>query len=163
FRIIFEYIESSSVPYPIQFEKFGIQSLIVVQNILTVLIKIAAVLSCFTAFYLKVKWKKYGLLMIAMLFLAAINAKETIYMLPIAVMFANEEKSFSLRWGAGGMLTIIYLVLFICLFNPYQFPPIHGYSPTWLFLRIASLGLFFMLFFESIKQTIMNRFYKITA
>lgn len=122
--------------------RFGLRYLLVliypelnnsVYDIAKMITYVLFVLSLVVAPFMKIQWKKYAVLLSPIILMPENSGGYCIlYILPFFVMFLNEEKH--------KKSDILYLVLFLLIFNPYQIPFISGYSPNacvsviWLWL-----------------------------
>lgn len=135
-------LNSEQYSHMIEGWRFGLRYLLVliypelnnnVYDIAKIITYVFFVLSLIVAPFLKTKWKKYAVLLSPIILMPENSGGYCIlYILPFFVMFLNEEKH--------NKSDIIYLFLFILIFNPYQIPFLSAYSPNacvsviWLWL-----------------------------
>jgi hypothetical protein len=99
---------------------------------------ILAVISLVVAPFFKTKWKKYALLLTLIIMVPDNSGCYSIlYMIPFFIMFLNER--------AHDKRDIIFLILFILIFNPFQIEFITGYLPNlclsiiWIWLIVEGV------------------------
>ena len=81
------------------------------------------ILTLIVAPFMKTKWKKYALLLLPIILLPDNSGGYCIlYTIPFFIMFLNEEQH--------DKRDVIFLVMFILIFNPYQIPFLSGYAPN---------------------------------
>lgn len=102
-------------------------------EIMRIVTYVLFILSLIAAPFMKTQWKKYALLLLPVILLPDNSGGYCIlYTLPFFIMFLNQEQH--------DKRDVIFLILFILMFNPYQIPFLSGYAPNacvsviWLWL-----------------------------
>ncbi len=94
-----------------------------VYDIMKIITYVFFILSLIAAPFMKTQWKKYALLLLPVILLPDNSGGYCIlYTLPFFIMFLNQEQH--------DKRDIVFLVLFILIFNPYQIPFLSGYVPN---------------------------------
>ncbi|MDR0822287.1 MAG: hypothetical protein LBN20_00705 [Endomicrobium sp.] len=124
-------------------------------KIKTFLVYPLAAIGIIAGYFQKVQWKQTALLLCLSILMFSANLHMNMYFFLIIAMFLNENHktiNFSKDNRFETIKNIWYLLAFILLLNPYQFPSYYGASTSWWIVKGAFWMLFFALFAETLHS-----------